>query len=421
MRRLGAAGGACLLTALLLTMPTAAPAVDQTNTTTVDRPDVGKARASLELNKNLGQTTFLDRQITGLALAPNSFSATKVQRGATLDMYFTFVAGSLIGSRQGIGSEFADPILSQISAVQGKWTFWREGPFWPSVATGFDLNLDFNFRGGAPFSRFKRLSLPSFFAVSKTIYPKTGTYLTFGRYSSAQMGHIAYLTRFLDPKAASVPFAGIDFKVKDPSKGFRTEIYFPAGHVDGAKIMNTYIKAVQAMPLTLFTYARSDAGRAVALSFSFRYTIYPAPRIERYKKKRWWNPLSWYQDDNKNMAARYALQGDQFFQQSQFARAKKKYQDSLFLDDASPGVHYNMAMTAMQIGGEEEMSRAIFHFNRSIDLGGADASRLYALGLAYFKVGEKDTARQVWSDALKFDPTYSSAQRALTLLDQPKG
>ncbi|OGH55905.1 MAG: hypothetical protein A3G34_15545 [Candidatus Lindowbacteria bacterium RIFCSPLOWO2_12_FULL_62_27] len=394
--------------------------VEQTKSTTIDKPNVAAARTSYDINRNVGQTTYLDRQISGLSFAPNGFSSTKAQRGMTLDMYYTLVTGSLLGSRRGIGSEFADPILSQIASIQGKWTLLREGPLWPAMAGGVDLNLDFNWRGGFPFSKYRVLTYPSFIAFSKTIYPRTGTFLTVGRYSSLQMEHLAYLTRFLDPKATSVPFAGMDFKVKDPSKGFRMEIFAPAAHIDGAKVMNIYIKALAAMPMTLISYARSDAGRAVVLSFSFRYAFFPSlTREERYKK-RWWNPLSWYQDDNKNMAARLAQQADTFLARKEYEKARKKYQESLFLNANVPEVHYNMATTALQIGGPEEVARAIFHYNRAIELGGADAAKLYALGLAYFKVGEKDHAQKVFSDALIFDPEYKPAKYALDRLNGGK-
>lgn len=392
--------------------------VDQTNvtTTTIDKPNVGGARASYEINRNAGQTTFLDRQITGLAFAPNGFSSTKVQRGVTMDMYYSLVAGSLFGSRRGIGSEFADPILSQIASVQGKWTFLREGLLWPAVAGGVDLNLDFNFRGGVPFSNYKVLTYPSFLALSKTIYSRTGTYFTIGRYSSAQMEHLAYLTRYLNPKAAATLFGGIDFKVKDPSKGFRVELFLPQDHIDDAKIVNIYVKALSAMPMTLFTYARSDAGRSLSLSLAFRLTFFPSLTREDRYKKRWWNPLSWYLNDNKNAAAKLAKAGDALLQNGEYRKAKQKYQESLLLYDKSPGIHYNMASASLQIGTTEEYARAIFHFNRAIELGGADAQKLYGLGIAYFKVGSKDNARRVWSDALKFDPAYSSAQKGLDML-----
>ena len=84
-------------------------------------------------------------------------------------------------------------------------------------------------------------------------------------------------------------------------------------------------------------------------------------------------------------------------------------------------VHYNLASASLQIGGPDEVARAIFHFNRAIELDGPDAQKLYGLGLAYFKVGQKDNARQVWSDALKFDPEYNSAKSALSVLDNTKG
>lgn len=397
-----------------------ASGVEKTSKTTIDKTNVGAARASYDINRNVGQTTYLDRQISGIAFSPNGFSATKVQKGLTLDMYYTLVAGSLFGSRRGIGSEFADPILSQIASLQGKYTFLREGGFFPAMAAGVDLNLDFNWRGGFPFSTYKILTYPSFVTLSKTIYRPTGTFFTVGRYSSLQMAHLAYLTRFLDPKATSVTFFGVDFKVKDPSKGFRVEVFSPAGHVDGATIVNTYIKAMSAMPMTLLTYVRSDAGRAVVLSLSFRYAFFPsATREDRYKK-RWWNPLSWYLDDTKKFAAKFATEGDTLLRKGEYAQAKKKYQDSLLLNEKVPAVHYNIATASLQLGTPDEIGRAIFHFNRAIEMGGADAQKLYALGLAYFKVGQKDTARQVFSDALIFDPGYIPAKNALSMLDGPK-
>lgn len=398
-----------------------AAAVQQTNTTQIQHPDIGGAKASYEINKSAGTTTYLDRQISGLSFAPNGFSATKVQRGITLDMYYTLVAGSLFGSRRGVGTEFADPILSQVASVQGKFTFLREGSWWPAMAAGVDLNLDFNWKGGLPFSAYDVLTYPSFVTLSKTIYPRTGTYLTFGQYTKSQMQHLAYMARFLDPKSTGVPFVGLDLKVKDPSKGFRMEIFSPGGNPNGAKIINTYIKALSAMPMTLITYARSDAGRAVVLSFSFRYAFFPSLTREDKYKKRWWNPLSWYQDDNRNAAARLALEGDAFLQRGEYAKARKKYQDSLFLNDKIPGVHYNLASASLQLGTPEEYARAIFHFNRAIELGGADAPKLYGLGLAYFKVGQKDNARQVWSDALKFDPNYAPAKSGIGFLEGNKG
>lgn len=402
---------------LILAIGPRAFGVEQTKTTTIDKPNIGGARASYEINRAAGQTTFLDRQISGIAFAPNGFSATKVQRGITLDMYYTLVAGSLFGSRRGSGSEFADPILSQVASIQGKFTFLREGPVWPAMAAGVDLNLDFNWRGGLPFSNYRVLTYPSFVTMSKTIYPRTGTFITVGRYSSNQMEHLAYLTRFLNPKSTGVPFVGLDLKVKDPSKGFRMEVFSPTGHIDGAMIVNTYIKAVSAMPMTLFTYARSDAGRAMVLSFSFRYAFFPSLTREDRYKKRWWNPLSWYLDDNKNAAAKLALQADALLQKGDYAKAKKKYQESLFLNDKIAGVHYNLASAALQLGAPEDYARAIFHFNRAIELAGPDPQKLYGLGLAYFKVGQKDNARQVWTDALKFDPTYPSAKSAIAILD----
>lgn len=381
----------------------------------------GSVKSSYEINRNAGQTTFLDRQITGIAFSPNAYSSTKVQRGVTLDLYYTLVAGTLFGSRQGAGSEFADPVLSQIASVQGKYTFLREGSWWPAVAGGIDLNLDLNFRGGVPFSNYKTLTTPSFLAFSKTIYPPTGTYLTIGRYSAVQMEHLAYLTRFLDPKATSVPFVGFDFKVKDPSKGFRMEWFMPAGQTDPARIANFYIKALSAMPLTLISYAKNNAGRGVVMSFSFRLTLFPSLTREDRFKKRWWNPLSWYLNDNKNMAAKLALEGDALMGRGEYRKAKKKYQDSLFLNDKAANVHYNMANVSLQAGKPEEYARAIFHFNRSIELGGADAQKLYALGLAYFKAGSNDLAKQMWLDTLKFDPNYSAATKALNMLDGQKG
>ncbi len=412
-----AAGAAILLFGLRLP---AWPA-EKSSSTTIAHPNVGAARASYEINKNAGQTTFLDREISGLGLAPNAYSLTKVQRGMGLDLYYTLVAGSLFGSRRGIGNEFADPVLSQIAAIQGKWVFFREGPFWPAFAAGLDLSLDLNFRGGLPFSKFDHFTYPSYLAISKTIYPRTGTFLTIGRYAKSEMTHLAYLTRFLDPRSSGVIYTGLDFKVKDPSKGFRVECYMPQDQIDDAKIYNFYIKALSAMPMTLITYARSEAGRAVVLSFSFRVALFPSPTHEDKYKKRWWNPLSWYLDDNRNYATRLALAADALLKAGDYKKARQKYQESLFLNDRNPSVHFNMAMASMQIGGSEDLARAVFHFKRSIELAGPDADKLYALGVAYFKAGQKDYARTVWSDSLKFEPDNAKAKQGLKLLENPKG
>ncbi|MBI4178946.1 hypothetical protein HY522_05965 [bacterium] len=408
------------LVALWSCLP-AAVAVEKTSATSVDAPDVGAARASYEINRSAAQTTFLDRQITGLGFSPNGYSSTKVQRGITLDLYYTLVAGSLVGSRVGFGSEFADPILSQIASIQGKWVVLREGFLWPAIAGGVDLNLDLNFRGGVPFSNFRTLTYPSFVAFSKTVFPRSGTFITVGRYARSQMEHLAYLTRFLDHKASSVTFAGLDFKVKDPSKGFRVEVFLPVDHKDNAQIANMYIKALSAMPLTLITYARSDVGRAVVLSFSFRLTLFPSLTKEQRFKKKWWNPLSWYLNDNKDAAKKFALEGDGLLQKGEYKKAQKKYQESLLLNDKIAAVHYNLATASLQMNSPAELPRAIFHFNRSIELGGADAEKLYGLGLAYFKAGSKDNARKVWTDSLKFDPNYGAAKNAIQILNGPKG
>lgn len=370
---------------------------------------------------------LMDRQITGLSIMPTAYSTSLAQRGITVDMSLTLVTGTLFGRQKTVDVGFAEPVLSQLFTLEGKYTLLREGAAWPSLAVGADFNFGANLRNEAPFDRYKVASQSNFLALSRTINRETKSSVSLGAYSSNQMKYLAYFTKFLEPDATAVWFAGYDHKSRRPSRGYRAEFMAATGKGNNAKLLNLYIKSFDAAPLTLFTYAFNDKGSAFALSLSFRLSFFPSLDREIRFKPRWWNPFSWHQNDNREMARRHALHADRLRDEGDHKEAVYYYQQALNLVPDNDRYHYNMAASQVQI---EQYPEAIFHFNRAIEFGEADGGSLHALALTYYKAGKAswnkgtladldearqymEYARNLWKDVLKFDPAHPKAKKAI--------
>lgn len=87
--------------------------------------------------------------------------------------------------------------------------------------------------------------------------------------------------------------------------------------------------------------------------------------------------------------------------------------------------YYNGLVTlylnkGLELGRIQKYNRAIYYFQKGLEIDPKNADLWYNIGGAYYTVGNYSEAKKAWKKALKINPDYTDARRGLDALKEKK-